>query len=542
MVDGQQGLSERHIFELLDVPRSTIQHWLDRKDHIDEDPQLVDFFESPVGVAFMHRLVLAAQFVITMVGPCGIRLVSLYLELTGLNQFVAASYGAQQKVSSQMEKAIAEFGEEECERLALGMAPKKVTICEDETFHPETCLVSMEPVSNYIFLEKYAPNRTAEEWTNSLNEALADLPVEVVQCASDEGKGIIHHVEKDIGAHHSPDVFHVQNEVVKGTSFPLATKKTKAEKEVEKAEKEVKKKTGEKEAYFSCRQKPGRPPEFDKQIEAAKEEEAEAKILLEKAQCHQEDAKDAIRGISKEYHPYDIETGKPKSAEEVSSALEQRFAKIENIASEAQLPERCTKRVEKAKRVVPNMVATIAFFFLSVRAKVEAFCLAPEIEQVVYNDIIPGIYLALASEKAKNSDERRQLREKSDVLLGRILTESSPLNSLDNADRSDVWSVAEECAQLFQRSSSCVEGRNGQLALRHHGFHRIREGKLAALTAVHNYFIKRSDGSTAAERLFGAKPRDMFEYLLGRVDLPGRPAKKRPKKMTMKYQRLKAAI
>ena len=362
-VHGQQGLSERQIFELLDVPRSTLQYWLDRKDNIDEDPQLVDFLESPVGVAFMHRLVLAAQFVITMVGPCGIRLVSLFLELTGLDRFVAASYGAQQKVSSEMEKAIVKFGDDERARLAAGMTPKKVSICEDETFHPETCLVGIEPISNFIFLEKYAPNRKAEEWTNSLNDALADLPVEVVQCTSDEGKGIVHHVEKDLGAHHSPDVFHVQNEVVKGVSAALAAKKKTAEKDVERAEKDVEKKIAEKKAYFSRKQQPGRPPQFDKRIEEAKEREAEAKNLLEAAQCHQEGAKDAIRGISKDYHPYDLETGKPKSAEEVSAALEQRFAEIENIASEAQLPDRCTARVEKAKRVLPSMVATIAFFF-----------------------------------------------------------------------------------------------------------------------------------------------------------------------------------
>ena len=188
------------------------------------------------------------------------------------------------------------------------------------------------------------------------------------------------------------------------------------------------------------------------------------------------------------------------------------------------------------------MVAAIAFFFLTVRAKVEALCLAPEIEQIVYNHMIPGIYLALASEKTKTSDECGKLREKSDELLGRVLAESSALDSLVYADRSAIWSVAEECAQLFQRSSSCVEGRNGQLALRHHGLHRIREGKLSALTTVHNYFTKRSNGTAPAERLFGPKPRDLFKYLLDQADLPGRPAKKRPKKITVKYQRLKAAL
>ncbi|MFH1153688.1 MAG: DUF6399 domain-containing protein [Pseudomonadota bacterium] len=88
-------------------------------------------------------------------------------------------------------------------------------------------------------------------------------------------------------------------------------------------------------------------------------------------------------------------------------------------------------------------------------------------------------------------------------------------------------SVGEECADLFQRSSSCVEGRNGQLSLRHHGLHRLSNRKLAALTAVHNYFIKRRDGTTPAERFFGTKPGDMFEFLLGSIDLPGRPARGR---------------
>ena len=105
--------SQRQIAEELEIPRSTLQHWLNRKDSIDAAPEVVAFFESPAGTAFLHRLVLGAQFVITQVGPCGIRLVCQYLELTGLDKFVASSYGAQQKVSVQMEQALVEFDKEE---------------------------------------------------------------------------------------------------------------------------------------------------------------------------------------------------------------------------------------------------------------------------------------------------------------------------------------------------------------------------------------------------------------------------------------------
>ena len=110
-----------------------------------------------------------------------------------------------------------------------------------------------------------------------------------------------------------------------------------------------------------------------------------------------------------------------------------------------------------------------------------------------------------------------------------------PLCGLGRQEKRLIENVAWECAQLFQRSSSCVEGRNGQLALRHHSLHRISDRKLAALTTVHNYFVKRSDATTAAERFFSAKPQNLFEWLLERVDLPGRPAQKRSQSQPKEY-------
>jgi len=89
--------------------------------------------------------------------------------------------------------------------------------------------------------------------------------------------------------------------------------------------------------------------------------------------------------------------------------------------------------------------------------------------------------------------------------------------------------VAQQAADLFQRSSSCVEGRNGQLALRHHSLHRLSNGKLAALAVVHNYYVTRSDGTTAAERFFGSKPADLFGWLVDHLEVPARPAAKRSK-------------
>ena len=103
------------------------------------------------------------------------------------------------------------------------------------------------------------------------------------------------------------------------------------------------------------------------------------------------------------------------------------------------------------------------------------------------------------------------------------------LASLSEEEKRQVNEVAQERAGLFQRSSSCVEGRNGRLSLQHHGHSRVSERRLKAQTVIHNYVILRADGTTAAERFFGQKHKDVFSWLLDRMpDLP-RPAPKRPK-------------
>jgi hypothetical protein len=486
-----QTASQRQLAEQLDVPRSTLQHWLARKKDIEADPDLVTFFESPVGVAFLHRLVLAAHLVITLVGPGGIRLVCLFLELTGLNHFVAASYRPHWQVAVGLEQAIDEFDQAEKERLGQTMKSKQITVCEDETFHPETCLVAIEPVSNFILLEQYAEDRKADTWTNALTEATRGLPVEVIQSTSDEGRGLLHHVKADLGLHHSPDLFHVQHELVKGTSGALASKVRQATKLVEKAPTPA------------------------------------AQQALETAIQQQQRTQQSIRDISAAYHPYDLQTGTVRSAEMVSQSLEQHFTEIEAVTKEVSLSATCWDRIKKAKRVVVQMVATLAFFYLTLRAKVEALSLAPEVEQAVYDNLVPAIYLHLVAEKTQEVSQRQHLQTKSKQLLAPLLTPDGPFGQLDQKEKMVIEKVAQECAELFQRSSSCVEGRNGQLALRHHSLHRLSARKLTALTGVHNYFVKRADGTTAAERFFGAKPRDLFEWLLDRVDIPGRPAQKR---------------
>ena len=231
------------------IPRTTLQYWLKRKNNIDADPGLIDFFESPVGLAFLHRLILAAHYEFVENGLASIHNVCNFLTRSNISQFVASSYGIHQKIAKNMDNMIIEFDKSERRRLSADMPTKRINICEDETFHPEVCLVAIEPVSNFIILEKYASDRKARTWDQGIESALSDLPVEVIQCSGDEGPGLIRHAKEGLKVHHSPDLFHVSYEIGKGTSGALASRIKQAEKEVQKAQENVETAKEYKEIY-----------------------------------------------------------------------------------------------------------------------------------------------------------------------------------------------------------------------------------------------------------------------------------------------------
>jgi hypothetical protein len=520
--------SQRIAAELLGIPRSTLRHWTNRKKSIDLPDRVVTFFESPEGAEFLHRLVTAMLFVMSQLGHCGIRLVGLLLKLCQLNRFVGGSIGSLQKLNVKMEEEIVSYEEQERERLSKDMPTKKITACADETFHPKPCLVAIEPVSNFILTEKYSEKRDAESWSVAIKEGLKDLQVEVIQATSDEGKGLIKFVEKELGAHHSPDLFHVQQELSRATSAPLNAKLTQAEREY----KESCMSTGhcikEKELYAQAIQRLGRPPDFDQRIAEAKAEETFALLNLEEAKKRKEDTQKAKKALGDAYHPYNLETGKSQTAKKVGAKLENQFLIIKRAAEEAGLSENSHKRLEKAHRVFKSMVATIAFFWMMIKAQVKELELPAELEELMHNVLIPALYLRNVAKKARGAEQRHKIFGVADDLFKRLDTIGIWCN-LDQAKRGKMEIAAKNCAQIFQRSSSCVEGRNGHLSLWHHGLHKLSTRKLKVLTTLHNYYIRGTDGTTAAERFFEQKPNDLFEFLLERFPYPARPATKRTK-------------
>ena len=181
----------------------------------------------------------------------------------------------------------------------------------------------------------------------------------------------------------------------------------------------------------------------------------------------------------------------------------------------------------KAKRLTHNLVATLAFFFMTVNTRVQALNLDLAIAQAMHNALIPARYLEHAAARSSDAAQRQRLRALSAQRLTPLKQPSHPIQALDAETRAYLEQVAGECTDLFQRSSSCIEGRNGFLALYQHGHHRLSPRKQPVLTALHNFAITRPDGTTAAQRCFAQAHPALFGQVLERMPWPARPARRR---------------
>ena len=520
-----QGISERQAAKELKVPRTTLQAWRRWHDTLDMCPHVADFFQSGPGLAFLHRLVIAFHLVCVEVGACGIRLVCLFLHLTGLNRFVAASYGAQQQVNLQVEQAMVTYDHDETARLASGMPQKDLTVTQDETFTGGLCLITMDPESNFIILEQLAQARDQTTWDDLMAPALAPLKCRVIQSTSDEAPGLLAYVEHYLEAHHSPDLFHVQHELVKAVSGPMATKEraalkavTEATAQLELLQSDPQSPGDESEKYL-----PGCPPKEPVRLEHTEQVLAAARREHERLAEQREQGKASIRGIGHDYHFVDLERGVRRNGHLIASDIQGHIEQIRTVAQQEALSQSCLERINKAERVVPKMQATIAFVSRYVGQQVAQLDLTPPASFAMHAKLIPSYYLdrVAGTRTVSDGDPLRELAER---LRAPLVEPGGVLSALSPEAQHHLHDEAQRLAAVFQRSSSNVEGRNGYLSLRSHQLRGLDlPRKRECFTAIHNFFLTRPDGTTAAERFFGQKPRSMFAAILDAVELVPAP-------------------
>lgn len=249
--------------------------------------------------------------------------------------------------------------------------------------------------------------------------------------------------------------------------------------------------------------------------------------LAKVAQC-QESYRQQMRQVNKTVHPFDSEDRwRPQGGAEES--LSQCFTEIASIANGAGIEiEAC--KAAKVRNQIPDIAAGIQAWQEHAQGELRAWDVPGPHRQWAEECALPYAYWQLqlnkTQAKARNEELRGYYKQRAKDAQERY-EQHSLTAELGEEARQDYLGKAFRIAATFQRASSQVEGRNGYLSFVHRAHRGIPKQRLAVLTVVHNFDIRRGDGTTPAERLFSRPFPDLFEFLCQNVTGFAEPRRRR---------------
>lgn len=241
-----------------------------------------------------------------------------------------------------------------------------------------------------------------------------------------------------------------------------------------------------------------------------------------------------IERINKSVHPFD-ENDKWTTQAKVEKNLLHCFTKIGQLAKTIDLEIDVAKGMKILSQITP-IAEGVQQWIDQTKTKLEQWVASGVLSNTervwLEQYALPCKYWEKQVGKTQAKSRNRDLRQ---YYKNRITAaiQNSKCNDVGAAicdkRKEELWKMAHTLAISFQRASSQVEGRNGYLSFVNHAHKGIPEQRLKALTVIHNYDIRRKDGTTPAQRFFDTEFPDLFEFLCLNVTGFKEPRKRKAK-------------
>jgi len=417
------------------------------------------------------------------------------------------------------------YRQDETARLAQDMPRTDLTGPPDETLPGGLCLGTMDPDRHCIIVAQRAQARDQGMGQARMAPALAQRNCQGIHSTSDEAPGLLAYGEHDLAAHHAPDWCPGQPALRTAVSAPMATTERAAHKGVGEARGPREPAQAHQHSAGDAPEKrgPGRPPKAPVSLEPAEPVCEAARREHERRTLQRAQVPQRLRCLGPADPCVDRERGVRRNGPRLAADIQAHIEQVRAMVQPGGLSQRCWERIEKAERVVPTMPATIAFVSGDVR------------QQVAQRDVTQPASFALHATRIPSSSLDRvaptptirdgePLRARAERLRAPLGEPGGALRALRPEARDQLHDEAKRLAAVCQRSSANVEGRNGSWSLRPHQLRGLDlPRKRECCTAMHNFFLTRPDGTTAAERFFGQKPRSMCAVIRASVAIPPAP-------------------
>ncbi len=356
------------------------------------------------------------------------------------------------------------------------------------------------------FFEESSKKRDVISWWKPIEEKVLNWGMEVSSIVSDRAKALIKLGTSDyLNVISIPDLFHFTQDFGKLAGLQIGKKRAAAKKVLSNIVESGKGKL--------------------------KEELAQVEGIYQKY-------RNEMQQINKTIHPFN-DKDEWTSQREVEKSLLHCFRSIASLATKLDISIVITQASKILAQILPisqgveawvNMAKQELGTWLSVRK------INKEEKNWLIKNALPFVYwqiqLNRTPAKLRNKDLRIYYKKRLQEAKQRAL--DNPITKELETDRQQkLLLMAHKLAITFQRASSQTEGRNGYLAFINHAYKGFPKDRLNVLTVIHNFDIKRKDGTTPANRLFNKDFPDLFDFICANVTGFKEPRKIKSKSLTI---------
>ena len=464
------------------------------------------FWETEDGQKWLHLLVHSVLYMFGIKGGIGAEQLSQFFKRIRLDKHFGTSPTALLTLLRRMDNLIAAYQQTHEKQQRQAGTCRDVIVGGDETFFRDLMmLVLMDLPSGYLLMEEIAEDRSYDTWNERAKKRLAQLGVRVVHFVSDRAKALIKLALEGFECRSGADLFHGEYEITKWLGLAFRRQLGQVKKQLERTKKKL----------DVLRKTDSEPKDIQEQTRKIEQHEAKLRML----HSGKDDYQGALWEISKAVHPFTLEESNPQTSEQVEDVLNKQVQNLRIIADNHTISD-SQGSLDKLERQIKDIVCIVPAWWVWVGESLGTFELDPGLRDWLLSTLLPVIYWYKQKNKTQNPNLKKTYEKAWEQALA--TWQNHPLTQSLSPDEIERWRAwAEWMSDKFQRTSSAVEGRNGWLSQMYHNGRGLTVQRLHSHTVIHNFDLRRGDGTTAAERLFETQFPDLFEWVADKMgELP----------------------
>ncbi|MGB3297986.1 MAG: DUF6399 domain-containing protein [Phormidesmis sp.] len=430
----------------------------------------------------------------------GAESLSEFIGAVHLDTHVAGSASALRQLKQRVNQAVIDYEGAQAEQCKPS-AGQGICVGADETFFGLPVLVLLELSSGYIFIETECENRTYQTWLEQVQQWWGSGQWQCHYLVSDGARALVKLAVSGLGCVNVADLFHALRALGRPLARSLGQQAATLKKQQDKLQQQLNK----------CRKVADKQ---DLQTLIENNEAAQQQVQQDEQTYHE-----ALEQISQTIHPFSLDSLQWQTQRTLLTHLAAPLQRLWELAP--------TYGAQKAQKAIDTFEGRVASFAQGIEAWQQWVTVDLDGQthdaarrNWVLSCLLPWVYWTQQADKTRQPSLKQRYQVTASSAFDRLFEQDLTLALTDSERERWVLWCREFCAK-YQRTSSAVEGRNGYLAKLHHARRGFSAQSLKVLTIIHNFDLKRHDGTTAAQRLFGHDFPDLFEWMLAQVgDLP----------------------